>query len=57
MKDQIIFGSKMIPITIENAKAYKMSDLFQLENESKQVVQIQVKDAPEIDEDESDVDF
>lgn len=54
---EINSGEDPLPFTIESAKSYSVSDLFELGCDSLKTVNILVKDAPELDEEESDIDF
>ena len=56
---EVAYGEKQtnLPITVEAAKVYKLCDIINVGSDFDQAVKIQVKDAPEVDKDEFDVDF
>ena len=56
---EVAYGEKQtnLPITVEAARVYKLCDIINMGSDFDQAVKIQVKDAPEVDKDEFDVDF
>jgi len=56
---EVAYGEKQtnLPITVEAARVYKLCDIINVGSDFDQAVKIQVRDAPEVDKDEFDVDF
>ena len=52
-----VSDTETIPITISSARERKISDLLNINRETGKTLHIMVKDAPEIDDNENDVEF